>query len=102
MRSGSPMLSRGFAAWAIPSYPDYFATIIGVWKVAGAIVIVVPRMPLVKEWAYAGIALDLTGASASHAFHGRPVPNILVPLVLMGVLVASWTLRPTSRRLSGV
>ncbi len=83
-------------------YPDYFATILGVWKVAGAVVILLPRMPLVKEWAYAGIAFDLTGGSASLAFNGDPVPNILVPLVLMGLLVASWMFRPAGRLLSGV
>lgn len=96
---GLPEALEGFRGLG---YPDYFATILGVWKVAGAVAIVLPRMPLIKEWAYAGIAFDLTGASASHAFHGDPVPNILVPLVLTGVLVASWMLRPASRRLSGV
>lgn len=83
-------------------YPDYFATIIGVWKVAGAIVLVAPRFPLVKEWAYAGIVFDLTGAAASHAFSGDPIANVLIPLVLLVLLVASWWLRPAERRLSQV
>lgn len=96
---GLPEALEGFRGLG---YPDYFATIIGVWKVAGAVALLAPRLPLLKEWAYAGIAFDLTGAAASHAFHGDPVPNILVPLVLTGVLVASWVLRPTSRRLRDV
>lgn len=80
-------------------YPLYFAVIIGVWKVAGAIVLLAPKLPLVKEWAYAGIMFDLTGASASHAYSGDPIANIVVPLVLAAMLVGSWFLRPDSRKL---
>ena len=39
----------------------YFLTIIGVWKVLGAIAILLPRFPLLKEEAYAGTFFDLTG-----------------------------------------
>lgn len=83
-------------------YPDYFASVLGLWKVLGAVAILAPGLPLLKEWAYAGIAFDLTGASASHAFSGDDVGMIVTPLVLLGVLVASWWLRPASRRLPGV
>ena len=48
-------------------YPMYFFAILGVWKVLGAIAILVPRFPRLKEWAYAGIFFDLTGAAASCA-----------------------------------
>ena len=44
----------------------YFLTIIGVWKVLGAIAILVPGFARLKEWAYAGIFFDVTGAAASH------------------------------------
>ncbi len=54
----------------ILGYPTYFLTILGIWKVLGAIAIVVPRYPRLKEWAYAGIFFDLTGAAASHAAVG--------------------------------
>ena len=50
----------------ILGYPTYFLTIIGLWKVAGAIALLVPRFPLLKEWAYAGIFFNMTGAAASH------------------------------------
>ena len=96
---GAPEVMEGFRKLG---YPDYFATIIGVWKVGGAVVLVAPRFPLVKEWAYAGIVFDLTGASASHAFSGDPIGNIMVPLVLLALLIASWWLRPSSRRLNQV
>ena len=52
-------------------YPPYFCTILGVWKVLGGIVVLLPRLPRLKEWAYAGMLFDLTGASASHAFSSR-------------------------------
>ena len=57
-------------------YPPYFVTILGFWKVAGAIAILVPRFPRLKEWAYAGIFFDLTGAAASSAaVGGGAVPH---------------------------
>src|SRR5688572_28383257 len=60
----TPEMEAGLARLG---YPAYFATILGVWKVLGAITIVVPRLPRLKEWAYAGMVFDLTGAAASHA-----------------------------------
>ena len=49
-------------------YPEYLATILGGWKLLGTVAILVPRMPRLKEWAYAGFFFDLTGAALSHAF----------------------------------
>ena len=79
-------------------YPAYFASIIGVWKVLGAVAILAPRTPLVKEWAYAGIVFDVTGAAISHGAIGD-FKDIVAPLILLGVAAASWALRPESRRL---
>ena len=81
-------------------YPMYFFAIIGVWKVLGAITIVVPGFPRLKEWAYAGIFFDLTGAAASCAAvggYGAYGFHVLAPLIIAGFLVASWALRPPSR-----
>ena len=80
-------------------YPMYFFAILGVWKVLGAIAILVPRFPRLKEWAYAGIFFDLTGAAASWAAVGGPGEafHILAPLIIAGFTVASWALRPPSR-----
>ena len=83
-------------------YPLYFFAILGVWKVLGAIAILVPRFPRLKEWAYAGIIFDLTGAVASIAAvgeYGAYAFHILAPLIIAGVAVASWALRPASRRI---
>ena len=81
-------------------YPAYFMVILGVWKVLGGVVVVAPRLPRLKEWAYAGMLFDLTGAAASHAAVGDPVAKIATPLILMGIVAASWALRPGSRKLS--
>jgi DoxX-like family len=81
-------------------YPLYFFAILGFWKVLGAIAILAPRFPRLKEWAYAGIFFDLTGAAASciavggygaYAFH------VLAPLIIAVLAMASWALRPQSR-----
>ncbi|HZC43689.1 MAG TPA: DoxX family protein [Acidobacteriaceae bacterium] len=83
-------------------YPAYFVTILGVWKVLGAIAILVPRFPRLKEWAYAGIIFDLTGAAASVASvgdYGAYAFHILAPLIIAGLTVASWALRPPSRKI---
>ncbi|MFO0615624.1 MAG: DoxX family protein [Polyangiaceae bacterium] len=83
-------------------YPAYLAVILGVWKVLGAIAIAAPGLPRLKEWAYAGIAFDLTGAAISHAAVGDPLPKILTPLALLGLAAASWALRPASRTLGAL
>jgi uncharacterized membrane protein YphA (DoxX/SURF4 family) len=82
-------------------YPLYFVTVLGVWKVLGAIAILVPRFPRLKEWAYAGIFFDLTGAAASWAAVGGSGEafHILAPLIIAGIAVASWALRPESRKI---
>jgi uncharacterized membrane protein YphA (DoxX/SURF4 family) len=85
---------RGMAALG---YPAYFITILGFWKVLGGLAILAPRLPRLKEWAYAGIAFDLIGASFSHAAVGEPAAKVIVPLVLLGITAASWALRPASR-----
>jgi uncharacterized membrane protein YphA (DoxX/SURF4 family) len=81
-------------------YPMYFFLILGVWKVLGAIAILVPGFPRLKEWAYAGIFFDLTGAAASCAAvggFGAYDFHVIAPLIIAGLTVASWALRPQSR-----
>src|SRR5271170_3700724 len=81
-------------------YPMYFFAIIGVWKVLGAIAILVPRFPRLKEWAYAGIFFDLTGAAISCAAvggYGAYGFHVIAPLLIAVLLAASWALPPASR-----
>ena len=84
----------------ILGYPMYFFAILGFWKTLGAIAILVPRYPRLKEWAYAGIFFDLTGAAASCAAsggYGAYGFHIIAPLIITGFTVTSWALRPQSR-----
>jgi hypothetical protein len=76
-------------------YPAYFVTILGVWKVLGALAIVTPRFPRLREWAYAGIAFDLIGAAASHAAVGHAVMHVVAPLVVLAIMAVSWRLADT-------
>ena len=81
-------------------YPSYFLVILGTWKLLGAIALAVPRFPRLKEWAYAGVLFDLTGAVASLFAAGlADVGTVAYPMAMTGVAVASWALRPASRRL---
>ncbi|HWB96655.1 MAG TPA: DoxX family protein [Bryobacteraceae bacterium] len=80
-------------------YPAYFLVILGVWKLLGAVALVIPRFPRLKEWAYAGVMFNLTGAIASHlAARLIDAGALVYPVAMIGVTVASWALRPPSRR----
>lgn len=83
-------------------YPAYFASILGIWKLLGAIAVVVPGFPRLKEWAYAGFFFDLTAAAVSHAAVGGSAADIVAPLVFLGLVLASWALRPASRTLTAL
>ena len=79
-------------------YPTYFISLIGVWKVLGVIAILVPKFPLLKEWAYAGIFFAMTGAVISHIASDDIHPQIIAPFILAVFTVLSWYLRPANRR----
>ncbi|HTM16456.1 MAG TPA: DoxX family protein [Terracidiphilus sp.] len=86
-------------------YPMYFFAILGFWKFFGALTILVPGFPRLKEWAYAGIFFDLTGAAASNAMsggYGAYGFHVIAPLIITGFMVASWALRPPSRTLGTI
>jgi hypothetical protein len=82
-------------------YPAYFGTILGIWKVLGALALLAPRYPLVKEWAYAGSFFDYSSAVASYVAVGEwHVSNLAAPIISLVFLVVSWALRPPSRRIA--
>ena len=80
-------------------YPDYLMTILGVAKILGVIALLIPGVPLLKEWAYAGFTFDLLSAAASHAFVGDALAEIIMPLVILAIAAVSYWLRPPTRRL---
>src|SRR6185437_5875026 len=81
-------------------YPSYFLTILGVLKILGAFVVLVPQLKRLKEWAYAGMIFDVVGAVFSRIALGDPTVNLIVPLLVGTLVIASWALRPETRTLS--
>ena len=82
-------------------YPLYLLSIIGVWKILGVAAILMPRLPLLKEWAYAGFFFVLSGAFISHLAVGQPFVEALPALILMVMTILSWYFRPVGRKLTG-
>lgn len=83
-------------------YPLYFLTIIGVWKMLGVAAVLIPKIPLVKEWAYAGFFFAMSGAVVSHFAVGDGAKEFFGPVLLLILTVISWYLRPLDRKISSV
>ena len=80
-------------------YPAYLLTIIGVWKILGVVAVLIPKYPLVKEWAYAGFFFAMSGAIISHLMVGDEAKEIFGPTLLLLLTVVSWYFRPAERKL---
>ena len=74
-------------------YPTYFLKIFGVWKILAAVVLVIPTIPRIKEWAYAGMIFDLTGAAFSRFAMGDPLAQIIIPLGIAMLVTVNYLLR---------
>jgi uncharacterized membrane protein YphA (DoxX/SURF4 family) len=81
-------------------HPSYFLPLLGTWKILASLTILSPRLPRMKEWAYAGMIFDLTGASFSRYSMGDGILMIIVPLSIAVVTAVSWRLRPEGRTLT--
>lgn len=80
-------------------YPLYFLFLLGVWKILGVIAILIPRYPLLKEWAYAGFFFAMTGAVYSHLAVGDEPVSLFGPSLLLVLTIVSWYFRPESRKM---
>lgn len=80
-------------------YPVYFLTILGIWKILGVAAVLVPKFPILKEWAYAGFFFAMTGAVFSHIAYGNQVSEIFPSLLLLVLIAVSWYFRPANRRI---
>jgi hypothetical protein len=94
--TGSEEVVSGFAK---AGYPQHLRLVLGIAKPAAALVLLLPGIPLLKEWAYAGAAFTWTMATIAHYSSGDGVQMWSVPLVLLLLLVVSYVTRPASRRL---
>jgi hypothetical protein len=80
-------------------YPQQLRVLLGIAKLAGAIVLLLPRLPTLKEWAYAGFTFMWIAASVAHYVAGDGA-LFLLPLALIGSLAVSYVTRPANRRMS--
>ena len=80
-------------------YPQQLRVLLGIGKVAGAIVLLLPRLPTLKEWAYAGFTFMWIAAVVAHYLAGDGALSLL-PVALMGLLAVSYITRPANRRSS--
>lgn len=83
-------------------YPAYIMPLLGVWKVLAVVALLVPKFPLIKEWAYAGVFFLMSGAIYSHVAAHDAAVETLPGLLLLVLGVISWYLRPESRRVASV
>jgi len=79
-------------------YPVYFLTILGIWKILGVVVLLIPKFPLLKEWAYAGFFFVMSGAALSHMVTNSS-NEIFPSLLLLFLTIVSWYFRPESRKI---
>lgn len=79
-------------------FPLYFLTMLGIWKILGVIAILVPKFPVLKEWAYAGFFFAMSGAAFAHLAVGDPAMELFGPALLIVLTVVSWYFRPDSRK----
>ena len=79
-------------------YPAYLLTLLGIWKVFGVIAVLIPKFPLLKEWAYAGFFFVISGAIFSHIASADPINTIFPALLLLILTFISWYFRPPDRK----
>lgn len=80
-------------------YLPYFMILLGIWKILGVIAVLVPKFPVLKEWAYAGFFFVMSGAIVSHLAVGDAGKEFIGPILLLVLTIVSWYYRPASRKM---
>ena len=83
-------------------YPVYFLTLLGLWKILGVVVVLIPKFPLLKEWTYAGFFFAMSGAIFSHLTIGNGAKELFGPALLLILTAASWYFRPADRKMVSI
>lgn len=81
-------------------FPSYSLLILGGWKILGVVAILIPRFPVLKEWAYAGFFFNMSGALLAHIALSDPITELIPSLLLLVLTITSWSLRPADRRVA--
>lgn len=97
--TGSEQVVAGFTK---AGYPQHLRVVLGIAKPLAAIVLLLPGLALIKEWAYAGVTFALVMATISAYLSGDGVKTWSLPLVLLALVAASYSTRPPNRRLVGL
>tara|TARA_B100001989_G_C24388073_1_gene387803 strand:- start:42 stop:437 length:396 start_codon:yes stop_codon:yes gene_type:complete len=74
-------------------YPEHFVYLLGTFKILGVLALLIPVPRAIKEWAYAGFAINLISAFVAHAAAGHGVDKLIAPVILLSLLIASYLLR---------
>jgi type II secretory pathway component PulF len=96
-----PAVGIGSALGVVPSeestkvittlgYPAYLLPYISVAKLVALVVIFIPKFPRLKEWAYAGLVIDITGAMYSILATSHSVSNLIFPLLALLLVFGSY------------
>ena len=83
-------------------FPIYILTIIGIWKFLGVIALLIPKFPILKEWAYAGFFFAMSGAVYAHIACKDAAMENFGPLLLIVLTAVSWYFRPADRKVTSV
>jgi len=83
-------------------YPVYFLTLLGIWKILGAVTVLIPKFALLKEWAYAGFFFAMAGAIFSHIAADNSLNGIFPALLLLVLTLVSWYFRPADRKIISI
>ena len=102
VRSEGAVAPPGADGIKLLGYPVYFLTILGIWKILGVVAVLIPKFPLLKEWAYAGFFFIMSGAVFTHIALGNPVNEIFPSLLLLTLTIVSWFFRPADRKIISV
>ncbi len=97
--SGSEQVVSGFTK---SGYPQHLRIVLGIAKPAAAIVLLLPRLALLKEWAYAGVTFAWVMAFIAAYSAGKGVQVLSIPPALLALLILSYVTRPASRRLTSL
>jgi len=81
-------------------YPLYLLTLLGIWKILGVTAVLMPRFPVLKEWAYAGFFFAMSGALFSHFAAGDTAKDFFGPSLLLVLTIISWYFRPAERKVT--
>ena len=80
-------------------YPVYMLTLLGICKILGVVVLLIPGYRILKEWVYAGFVFIMAGALYSHIASGDAAKELFPSLLLLLLTLTSWYFRPTNRRI---